>query len=200
MVLHLLHQLDADDAGRAREAHLVEDLPAHQPEVAVHVAQPQAEGELDEPVVEPADHDPVQRVVAGDLVAVHEVHLGREGLEQRLQLARVVLRVAVGVEDELLRGGGEAGAQRPAVAAVLLVVDHLEPREVPRHLVEQLAGVVRAAVVDHDHLVVVGERPRRHVRHQRQARDGAGVVVGGKEDAETGFLCAHGCSEGNGRS
>jgi hypothetical protein len=41
VVLHLLHELDADDAGRAREDDLLEHGAAHEPEVAVHVAQVQ---------------------------------------------------------------------------------------------------------------------------------------------------------------
>ena len=52
--------------------------------------------------------------------------------------------------------------------------------------------MVGAAVLDHDHLVVVGEVARGHVRDEGEARDGAGVVVGREEDAEAGLLCAHG--------
>ena len=150
------------------------------------------ERELHEPVVGAADDDPVQGVVAGDLVAVHEVDGGGERLPELHHLARVVLRVPVRVEDEVLRGGLEPRPQRPAVAAVRLVVHDLQPGEVLRHLVEERARVVGAAVVDHDHLVVVGEGARGHVRDEGQARDGAGIVVGGEEDAQAVLVCAHG--------
>ena len=48
--------------------------------------------------------------------------------------------------------------------------------------------MVGAAVVHHDHLVVVGELAGGHVGHEGEARDGPGVVVGGEEDAEAGLL------------
>ena len=55
-VLQLAHELHADHAGRVHERHPIEGAPADQPEVAVGVADPQPEEELDEAVVHPADH------------------------------------------------------------------------------------------------------------------------------------------------
>ena len=54
--------------------------------------------------------------------------------------------------------------------------------------------MVGAAVVDHDDLVVVGQLARGHVRDDRQAGDGPGVVVGGEEDAEAGLSALMGRS------
>ena len=186
VVLDLLHQLHADHAGRAGEPHLVEHLPPHQAEVAVHVPQAQAEERAHEGVIEPADDDAVQRIGPADLVAVHEVHVRAQRLVQLEQLPGIVLGVAVGVEDQLLGRGGEARAQRAAVTAVGAVVDDLEPGEVGGHLVQERPRVVRAAVVDHDDLVVVRQLARGHVGDEGEARDGARVVVRGKEDGEAG--------------
>ncbi len=119
-----------------------------------------------------------------EIDAVDEVDFGRQGFEQPRHLPRVVLGIAVGVEDELLRRLLEARAQGTPVAAVGAVVHDLQPREVTRHLVEQLARVVGAAVVDDDDLVVIGELARGHVRNQGEAGDGPRVVVGGEEDGE----------------
>ncbi len=184
VVLHLLHELDADDTGGTRQVHLLEDAPSHEAEVAVHVPQPQAEHRPHEPVVHPADDHAVQGVVARDLVAVDEIHLGPERLDQPRHLSRVVLRVAVRVEDELLGRRGKSASKRAPVAAVLLVVNDPEPGKAEGQLVEKRAGVVGAAVVDDDDLVVVGQPPSGHMGHHDQARDGARVVVGGEEDGE----------------
>ena len=55
VVLHLLHELHADDARGAGERDLLEDGAAHEAEVAVHVAQAQPEHRPHERVVEPPD-------------------------------------------------------------------------------------------------------------------------------------------------
>ena len=101
-VLDLLHHLEADDAAAFLEVDLLEDRPAHQPEVAVHIADAQAEQEADEMVVDPADDDAVQRIRTADLVAVDQIRCRRHPGPEHGQLRRVVLRVAVGVEDNSL--------------------------------------------------------------------------------------------------
>ena len=121
-----------------------------------------------------------------DLVAVDQVDVGPEALPQQRDLRRVVLRVAVGVEHVLLGRRLEAAAQRPAVAAVLRVVDDAHLRVHPRQFVEDLRRAVLAAVVDDDDLVVGRERTCRQQRRHHHARDGAAVVVGREEDAQAG--------------
>src|SRR5690606_39096284 len=122
-VLHLLHQLQADDAAVVLEPDAIEDRPPHQPEVAVDVADAQAEQDLHRVVVDAPDDDAVPRVGSADLVPVHQIDVVAEPRPEPCDLARVVLPVAVGVEDELPGCMREAAAQRAAVAAVLRVVD-----------------------------------------------------------------------------
>ena len=73
-------------------------------------------------VVDPAHDRAVERVGAPDLVAVDQVGPGAL-LPEQGQFAHVVLGVAVGVEDEVPRGGREAAAKGAAVAAIGLVGD-----------------------------------------------------------------------------
>ena len=113
---------------RLFEIDAFEDRPAHQPEVAVDVADRQAEQQADDVVIETADDDPVQRIRPADLVAVHQIGVRRHARPQRGQLRRVVLRVAVGVENQLLgrrretrsaahrRSRGSSRGARPARA------------------------------------------------------------------------------------
>ena len=105
---------------------------------------------LDHVVIDAADDDAVQRIGAADLVAVHHVGVGRHLRPQHRQLGRVVLRVAVGVEDQLLGGRSEAGLQRAAVAAVPRMVHDADLRIGARQLVGDLRRRVGAAVVDDD--------------------------------------------------
>ena len=76
-VLELLHHLQADDAAVLLEPHHVEDVAAHQAEVAVHVAHLEPEEQLHGVVVDAADDDPVERIGAADLPAVDPVHIRR---------------------------------------------------------------------------------------------------------------------------
>ena len=77
-VLDLAHHLETDDAGVALELHAIEDLAAHQAEVAVDVAHAQPEEKLHGVVVDAADDDPVQRIRPADLVASDDVGVRRQ--------------------------------------------------------------------------------------------------------------------------
>ena len=81
--------------------------------------------------------------------------------QQHRHFGRIVLAVAVGVEDEFLGRGRETGAQRAAVAAVLRVMDDADVIGIDaRELVEDLRRVVAAAVVDDDHFEIGGAASR----------------------------------------
>ena len=125
-VLELAHQLDADHPGGVLEPHPVEGGPADQAEVAVGVADAEAERERHEPVVHTTHHPAHQVVGPPELVPLHDVDVVGRVLHEELELGGVELTVTVGVEDPLPGGGAEAGDQRAAVAAVLRVRDHTQ--------------------------------------------------------------------------
>ena len=184
-VLDLLHHLEADDAARLLEVDALEDRAPHQAEVAVDVAHLQPEQHADDVVVEAADDDAVQRIGAADLVAVHQIDVRRHLRPEHRQLRRVVLRVAVGVEDQLLGRRAEAGLQRAAVAAVHRMMDDAHVRIGARELVGDLRRRVGAAVVDDDDFVVRRQLRRGLDGADHHAGDGAAVVVGREEDTQT---------------
>src|SRR5919109_4031895 len=117
-ILNLAHHLETDDTGVAFELHTIEDLAAHQPEVAVDIADAQPEQTLDRVVVNRSDDDAVRRIRAAKLEAVHHVGVGGEPVPQELELRGIVLRIAVRVGDEVLGGCRKSGTQSAAVAAV----------------------------------------------------------------------------------
>ena len=193
-VLDFLHHLDADDAARLLQTDALEDGPAHQAEIAVHVAQLQPEQHADDVVIQAADDDAVDRIGAADLVSVHEINFGGHARPQRRQLRRIVLRVAVGVEDQVFRGRAEAGLQRRAVVAVDRMRDRPHVRIGPRQFVRDVGSAVRTAIVDDDDLEV-----RCQVRGgldcaNHHAGNGAAVVVRREEDTQTRRLAVRaGC-------
>ena len=171
------HHLHTDHATGRLEWLVDDQSSSEQAEVAVGVTSWQLEQNLDDVVIDAADDLAMQRVTPAELEALHDVDLvGGERNEQRC-FARVVLRVAVGVEDPLVSGRGEATDQCAAVAPVDLVVDDVQPWSRSHEPVEHGARVVGRAVVDDDHLDIVDQRNEGGVDVIDEAADGLGVVV-----------------------
>lgn len=63
----LLHQLEADHPAVLLERDRVEDLPAHETEIAVDIPHLKAEEQLHRVVIETADQDAVERIRAAIL-------------------------------------------------------------------------------------------------------------------------------------
>ena len=183
-VLNLLHHLQTDDAAVVFERHAIEDPAPDQAEVAVHVAHRQPEQRLHGVVIHASDHNPVQRIGSTDLVAVDQVHAVDHVRPQHLQLFRIVLRIAVGVEHEILPRIRETAAQRAAVAAILRMVNDPDFGIGAGQLVGDLGRAIGAAVVDDDDLEVRRQPRGRLARGDHQARDRPAVVVGGKKHGQ----------------
>jgi hypothetical protein len=149
-ILNLSHQLQTNHATIPIELDTVEYFAAHQPEIAVDVAHTQRKKHLHRVVVDASDDDPVQRIGPADFVAGHHVGVLSQTCPQRRDLGGIVLRIAVGVGDELLGCGGEARSQRAPVSPVAGVVDYPDVGVSPRELVGDLSGLIAAAVVDDD--------------------------------------------------
>ena len=83
-------------------------------------------------------------------------HVGavlQERAHQAGVVARVVLQVGVLEDDQVAGGRGDAGADRGALALVLLVLDVADAvRVLGGELAQDLAGAVLRAVVDDDDL------------------------------------------------
>lgn len=149
-VLEAADELDADCAAVLFELQPAHDLAAHQPEVAVDVADRQPEQEPHRGRVDRPDHAAVQRVGAVALVALDPIHVRGHVLGELRDLGRVVLAIAVGVENPVAAGFGQGRAQRTAVAAVCRVPDHPQPRLSRCDVHEPRPRVVARAIVDDD--------------------------------------------------
>src|SRR5579883_312089 len=158
-VLDARHQFDRDAAAVALQLERLQHAAPDQPEVAVHVAHAKVEQEGHEVVIGEAHEAPVPPILPLHLPALDGVHVRSEVLVQHTQLAGVVLRIAVGVEDEVLGRGAEAAAKCGAVAAVRAMGDDAKVGAALRQVLQHLGGAILAAVVYDDDLEVVGQQP-----------------------------------------
>jgi hypothetical protein len=179
-------EFDADGAAGGGQMETVEEFAADEAEVAVDIADADVEEEAGEAVVNAADEDAVPGVVAEEFVAVDEPGGGAEEVEEFGEFGGVILAVAVGVEDEGEAGGGEAGAESAAVAAVDFVGADAEAGGAVLLLegMEDGGGFVVTAVVDDDHLKGAAGGFEGGESGGEQARQGGGVVISGEEDAD----------------
>src|SRR5690606_38385823 len=97
---------------------------------------------------------------------------------------RVVLAVAVSVEDVVLLRAEEAAAQGAAVAAVCRVLDDAQARHIALERMEDGGAVIRARVVDDDDLEVVRQLAQRRLDAADEGRDRVRVVVAGEEGGD----------------
>jgi len=156
-VLEPAHQLDADRAAVLLEPQGADEPGAHEAKVAVDVADRQPEQKPHRGRIDGADDAAVQRVGAIALVALDPVDVRDGVLGETHQLGRVVLVIAVGVEDPLSPSLGERRAQRASIASVDGVLDDPQARLPRGDLGEPLHRVVARPVVDDDYLPVGSE-------------------------------------------
>jgi len=184
-ILKALYHLNADGSAGGAKAHAVVTGPTYQPEVAVHVPDLYAERQPHQPTIDPPDYNSMKRIGAADLVAVHDVHVAGHKRNELFQLAYVVLCVTVRVKDPLLGRAVKPRTQRATVAAVHRMVNYSKLRIDGLQLRQYEWGVITATIVDHDHFVVIRQLSECSVRQHDHARDGSGIVIGRKKNANS---------------
>jgi hypothetical protein len=176
-LLQPVDQLDADRAAVLLQPQLAQPPRPHEPEVAVDVADRKPEEEAHGGGVDGANHPPVERVRAVALVALDPVDAGARVPREAHELGRVVLAVAVRIEDPVSPSRLEPRPQRPAVSTISGVLHHPQARLPPRRLPQPLQRVVGGPVVDDDDLTLHVELVERRPGALDQAHDGRRVVV-----------------------
>ena len=173
-------ELGRDHGPVGLELDAVEGRAAEELEGAVHVAHGQAEEGAHEEVpgggVQPARERIGARVAVADhhVSAVHPV-------DQRRDLGRVELAVAVGEEDVVVARGAEAGANGGAVTPADRMMDDADLRMGAGELVRERPGRVPASVVDDDELPALGDR-RQDAEHRLRHGQEVRLLVAGREE------------------
>ncbi len=119
-ILKFLHQLQADRSVRRFQIDHIKDRPTQQAEIAINIAQLETKHQLHEMMIEAPDNDAVHRIGAADLIAVHNVDPWLHLRHQQLEFAWVILRVAIGIKDQILGRRSKADAQRATVSQAFL--------------------------------------------------------------------------------
>jgi len=175
--LEAVDQLDADRPAVLLEPQPAHMVAAHQPEVAVDVADRKPEDEPHRGRVDGAHDASLKGVRPVALVALDPVDLLRDVLGEPDELRRVVLTITVGVEDPVAASLRQGRSQGAAVAAVGRVLDDAQPRLASRNIGEPLERVVGRSVVDDDDLALEPDLVERARGALHQSRDRLGVVV-----------------------
>ena len=163
-VADLLDHLDTDYAAVALKLDFFKDLSPHKPKITVDIADLETKGKLCNSVINSADYRAVPGIMPFDLVSVDDIDVIAQSGDELPQLAHVILRIAIGIEDKLLSGLGYASAQCSTIAAILRVVNNTDSRETLLEKIEHLQRTSAAAVVDQDDLVVIGDLISRRDR------------------------------------
>ncbi len=176
-VLQFLDEFQTDRTAVGLQVDGIEDAPSDQAEITIDIAQFEAKQKLDRVVIDAPDDFAVQWIASVDLPAIDNIDVIAQRRQQRLKFTRVILRVSIGVEDQVFGAGSEPDAQGAAIPerlAVRVITKAVEPL---RQFFQYLDRVVGAAIFHHDDFVVVGQLFQRPDRCDDQAADRATVVV-----------------------
>src|SRR5713101_6073264 len=146
----------------------------------------------DQAVVDPREHAPQHCVVAVDAKAGDHLVLVHQRKEV-LELRDVELIVGVHEKHVVVPGAGDTCPQRSAIAAIGVMRQQPDlVLAVPDEALDHPTSSIRAAVVDHDHLVLLGEAGSGGHALLHAALDVGLLVVRGKHDREARNRCAAG--------
>src|SRR3989344_566316 len=134
-------------------------------------------------VVYPAEEYPDERVLALFPVADNDIAFLQVGNEIP-DLLKIVLGIAVGIEDVFLACTAVAGQEGPSCSPVFLVMNNPDMLIFLCERVRNPAGTVRAAVVNHDNLVIVHYARQQYGSLLDKLADRPLIVVCGKKNRE----------------
>ena len=118
---------------------------------------------------------------AGDVVAAIERR------DERRDVARIVLKVAVGGDDHASPRVVEAGGERRRLAEIAPEPDHAQPVVDRLQLPENLKALVGAAIVDHDDFVGASPRPERQGQLGVELQEARRLVANRDDDGQLGI-------------
>src|SRR5262249_46646834 len=155
-LVELSGHFHADHTAFRLESDGVEDVSSKKSEIAIDIAKRQVECPAHHTTVHRADKDAIPRIRPLHLIAVDEIDARGQLGEQIVNFADIILSIAVGIENEVLAGIGEARNQSRSVPKISRVMNDAQKRHLGSKPVENRAGLIFTAVVDDQDFKVVG--------------------------------------------
>ena len=178
------HQHLGVDEGPLRvQGHAREQVPAGQPEGAIHIAHEPAKKEAHQREERPRVEPTQQRIAPMLAVSGDDVGIGRAG-KQQLDLCRVELIIGIHQEDPGEARSAKARSKRRPVAAIDRVTDDAQIRVRRLEPFQHRRGPVLAAVIDDDDLESARERLEGAGHPPHRLRQVGLLVVGGHHRAD----------------
>lgn len=97
--LELSNKFYTDCSAGGSQVDLIQEFAADEPEIAIDVADFDAEQEPGESVIDVPDEDAMPGIVPLEFVAVYESDIGLHSLQQFRNLIDIVLAVPVGIKN-----------------------------------------------------------------------------------------------------
>ncbi len=174
-------QLGANEAAVGAQIDAIDHFAPDEFERGVYVAHVNAKNQAHNPIIKPRAENAVPRVGALLFKAADDGDVVLEQRQEQLQLLRIVLHIAVGVENQIVLRRIKSGFERGAVADVIDVMLHHDVFILRRAFVGHLAGVVEAAVIDDDDFPLLRDLAQHRACGQSQFLHGACILKRRKE-------------------
>ena len=154
-VLNFLHQFHANRTALAFQADLLKDTPADQAKITIHVTQMDAESKAYKIVIQLPNDFADERIMVCNLIAIDRIHSLTQCGHEIYKFKRIVLRIAIGIEDPFFGCGRKTAAQCCTITEVLLMMKNFQLRITMFQLAQNLASIIGAAIVGDNDLKII---------------------------------------------
>src|SRR3989344_3143271 len=136
------NQFRENSSGVAGQSNLVKNLAAHQTKITINIPDFQLKKKSHDILIQKTDNEPIKRVVSFNLVPVNKIHAVVQFFHQIGKLVNVILRVAVGIKNQVFSRRPKSALQDVAVTQRFFVKNRAQFRNTLCKLQKQPAGAV----------------------------------------------------------
>ncbi len=196
-VLEFFYHFNADCPVATFQLDAFKEFAPDQAKVAVDIPELEPKSHPADMVVDAPDNFPVQRIIPGDFVPVDNIDAWPQRIDKESHLQRVILGIAIRVENPLFARQAKAVPQRRPIALVAFMMNDCQFGDVLGQLVQHIGGVVAAAIVDNDDFVISAIAAQADPGCQHHAGNGSAIVVSREDGANAGqfFFRDAGCHQ-----
>ena len=180
-LVELSGHLHTDHATCGFEPDGIENMPANETEIAIHIADRKREGETHGSAISAADKDPVPGIGALHLVAIDQINVRSQLAEQVMDFTDIVLSVSVRVKNEILASVLESGNEGGPISEIVGMMNGADKGKLSSQTVGNGSRLILASVVNDEYFEVVRDFPDLFGRLTNDVFNRVFVVIGGEE-------------------